>query len=259
MDLFSLAKDGNENDLENLLKTGIDSNKRDKHNRTAIHIAAFHGHVNIIQLLCKYGADLNLPAQNSSRAIHFAAMNGHLNVITYLIGSGQRINIADGKSNTPAHIAAQRGQRFLLSHLIAMGANMQAKNKSNETPLSSLKISIGEVAGDVKLGIITEAEKINIESIEKKPNETMKSPSNPTFELKGDTQIERKTKRPICTQDNDTSDSETYSIDNKSKKQKTEESIKNNDENGIILAAPSGPSIPEHILMSMKAAAGSQS
>jgi hypothetical protein len=53
--------------------------------QTALHYAAFYGHLEVVQLLVEHGVPLDIPDKYGRLAHCSAAINGHLDVVAYLV------------------------------------------------------------------------------------------------------------------------------------------------------------------------------
>jgi len=69
-------------------------------------------------------------------ALHLAAWNGHVEIVSMLLKTGTNVNDVNLEGNTPLHFTAQYGKdnRTALE-LLKGGANSSLRNKNYETPL----------------------------------------------------------------------------------------------------------------------------
>ncbi|KAF9889315.1 hypothetical protein FE257_007424 [Aspergillus nanangensis] len=168
--LLGAAKRGKTYTVRRLLACGAQPESVDESGRTALSLAARHGHTSVVQLLVAgRGGTLQLPDEEDSW-IHFswpgrllyeeglnmdyqsshietadgdgatplalAASNGHHSVVEYLLGRGGNLESSDDDGRTPLSRAAQSGHRGLVEFLVQMGAQVEAKDKEGQTPLS---------------------------------------------------------------------------------------------------------------------------
>jgi ankyrin repeat protein len=88
--------------------------------RTALHLAAQHGHMACVEELLTAGAcvdpagtlrALNEPVLSQTSAVHAAASAGHVDCLTLLLkaGGSESCNWNDSFGRTPLHAAAEAG------------------------------------------------------------------------------------------------------------------------------------------------------
>ncbi|XP_009792344.1 protein VAPYRIN-LIKE-like [Nicotiana sylvestris] len=63
----------------------IDLNSIDSQGRTALHIAAIHGHVEVLQFLVSVGSDPDMLDSQGWTPLHFAAHKGHVEAVDFLL------------------------------------------------------------------------------------------------------------------------------------------------------------------------------
>jgi ankyrin repeat protein len=105
---------------------------------TALHLAAFFGHVDVIDRLLAAGADVNARSRNSTAntPLHAAVAGGRVAAALRLIGTGADVHAVDSGKYTPLHIAAESGQVPVVESLLARGADPHAVDNDDKTPLS---------------------------------------------------------------------------------------------------------------------------
>ena len=64
----------------------VDIESRTREGRTALHLAAFHGHNTITELLLSHAADINAIDNKGHTALQIAAVSGRLDVVRLLLG-----------------------------------------------------------------------------------------------------------------------------------------------------------------------------
>jgi ankyrin repeat protein len=75
---------------------------------------------------------------DGSTALHCAAWKGHLEIVAFLIDSGADVhchNSNDHWGTTPLHAAAHANQAAIAQRLIEAGADVNAKDSNGKTPL----------------------------------------------------------------------------------------------------------------------------
>ncbi|KAL5010411.1 hypothetical protein ScPMuIL_012716 [Solemya velum] len=94
--------------VNQLVKEGVDLNKRDKDGMTPLGIAAFWGYADIVQSLLEAGADVNAANSGSMwTPLHCAAFQDHGKVVMKLFeGSRPDLTCKDKKGRTPVDFAS---------------------------------------------------------------------------------------------------------------------------------------------------------
>jgi ankyrin repeat protein len=105
---------------------------------TALHLAAFFGHLGATARLLEAGASLAAVSRNSltNTPLHAAVAGGHVEVALFLIARGADVDAADAGRHTPLHIAAEAGYLPVVEALLARGADPHAVDVEDKTPLS---------------------------------------------------------------------------------------------------------------------------
>ncbi|RLO09237.1 hypothetical protein DYB28_004557 [Aphanomyces astaci] len=65
----------------------VDVNYRNQSGQTALHYAAFYGHLEVVLALVEHGIPLNLKDKNGKNAMHWAAGSGHVSTLRILAES----------------------------------------------------------------------------------------------------------------------------------------------------------------------------
>lgn len=87
------ARDGRDDIVELLLKSGADVDLRDGvlvYGATSLHWAASNGHESVVRLLMDNGADITAGANYGGSALDWAKEGGHQDVCRLLLGAGAR-------------------------------------------------------------------------------------------------------------------------------------------------------------------------
>ncbi|CAN4093150.1 unnamed protein product [Withania somnifera] len=147
-------------DLMEILCLGyadIDLNSIDSQGKTALHIAAIHGHVEVIQFLVSVGSDTDMLDSERWTPLHFAAHQGHVEAVDFLLNHSNFSKYALTKQGKTAyelatdkgdsklydllllgdnlHRAARTGDVADIKKCIAVGANVNGKDQNGWTPL----------------------------------------------------------------------------------------------------------------------------
>ena len=156
--------------VERLIKSDIDINCRNKHDRTPLHWAAGNGYLEIVKLLLdegaaidardKFGMDallwsawfghkscvqhmIHAGASKSSRNkhgstwLHCAAQNDRLSVVQ-LLGQEMQdfdVNATDDSGRSATHVACKYGRKEIVACLIQSGCDATLKDKSGNSSL----------------------------------------------------------------------------------------------------------------------------
>lgn len=106
------AATDNLEDLLEWISNNIDVNARDASGETALHRAAYNGHLIAALTLLDHGADINRPDKQGETPISSAVLGGQREMAEFLEQHGARVDIADKKGRTA------EGFRRLASELI---------------------------------------------------------------------------------------------------------------------------------------------
>ncbi len=142
-----------------LLSRGVDPSARGNHGMTALHEAAWGGHLDLVRLLVEAGAAVDLrERQFGATPVGWAAHGGRLNVVAYLLenaavdlvdlvelgetgrvrtrveGHPAEVDGADG-SGAPLRAAAAAGNLELLRVLLDAGADPGLTDREGRTAL----------------------------------------------------------------------------------------------------------------------------
>ncbi len=133
--LITAAKEGNNEKVIELLKSGADPKAKDNNGDTALHWAAECGHAAVVKSLLEAGADLEASSHYGNTALILAAFEGHAAVVKLLLARGAAVNEAGDNGVTALHWAADRGHAAVVTALVQAGANPRAKNDDGNTAL----------------------------------------------------------------------------------------------------------------------------
>ena len=126
LDFFSAAATGNVRVVRTQLSgdhASVDDRGPDGY--TALHLAAYFGHLEVARLLLGRGADPNAVALNESRVtpLHSAVAGQHRDTASLLMALGASPNAVQHGGWTPLHSAARNGDEAIADMLLLRGAD----------------------------------------------------------------------------------------------------------------------------------------
>jgi hypothetical protein len=84
---------GSLDDLEQLAKSGADINALNRHNQTALMLAATAGHTPVVEWLVRRGATLDHAAKYGLSALMLAVIGGHREIVGILVDAGADVTL----------------------------------------------------------------------------------------------------------------------------------------------------------------------
>jgi ankyrin repeat protein len=121
------AGDGDNNDIEELLRAGVNVNCVVKGDGSPLIAASREGHLNTVRLLLDRGADPNLSVEGDGSPLIVAAREGHTDIVSLLLDQGALIDqIVPGDENALIQ-ASGAGQLDVVKLLVARGADVNVK------------------------------------------------------------------------------------------------------------------------------------
>ncbi|WP_133480075.1 ankyrin repeat domain-containing protein, partial [Cognatilysobacter segetis] len=141
-----LAAAGSEDDdpagVQLLLKSRARVDARDRQGRSALHVAAFAGHMEIVAALLDAGADPALTDALGRTPVMEAVRGGHLEVADELLrqlpdgGAAQAARVdADGRGLLSLACESERATPELVARLIELGADPAQVDKQGKRPV----------------------------------------------------------------------------------------------------------------------------
>tara|TARA_B100000745_G_scaffold128407_1_gene83728 strand:- start:5515 stop:6711 length:1197 start_codon:yes stop_codon:yes gene_type:complete len=120
--LYYTAFYGNSLVLEKLIAKGVTASTPLKKS-TALHVAAWTGHINVMELLIENGANVNKSDANGQSPIYGAAWTNKLDVAKFLYNKGAKLR---KWGITPLHVAAKHGHKEVSEFFIQEGIKVNA-------------------------------------------------------------------------------------------------------------------------------------
>ena len=118
-----------------LLKYGADVNGTNDVGYSALHLAAWDGHLEIVMELLNHGAHSHVLTNDKNTALALAAHGNFLRVVEVLLRHPVDVNNADKDADTALHYAAYNGNRSIVMALLQHGAHPDSENNLRTTPL----------------------------------------------------------------------------------------------------------------------------
>jgi ankyrin repeat protein len=108
---------------------------------TALHLAAFFGHIEVAKFLIGSGAKVDAISTNTQKVtpLHSAAARSQVEISELLLSSGADVNAKQEKGYTALHAAAQSGSIEMSELLLKHGADVNAKTEDGRSPLELTK------------------------------------------------------------------------------------------------------------------------
>ena len=126
-DLLEYNKDGNER---------CDTNKHMMNGDTALHQAAWNGHIEVMELLMQYKAKPNATKEDGSTPLQLAAIRNQCKSVNFLLKNGAIGTKADVNGNLPMHASAAKGCKHAIQYLSAAAPEtVNALNNAGEAPI----------------------------------------------------------------------------------------------------------------------------
>lgn len=119
--LFSAAKGGNIQQMNQLLDQGAQVNAMNDNRETALHAAASRGRNRAVTLLLKQGANPNAITSNGWTPLHSAARFRQTQATKLLIRRGAQVNARNGQGKSALDLAQQMGAMATANALVQLG------------------------------------------------------------------------------------------------------------------------------------------
>ena len=130
-------------EVDALIKLGLDVNARNIEGETPLHYACFKGVLKVAEALLGENAIkpemsvqtlVNQPDGNGRTPLHAACMAGHRDVAKMLMCQGSDMNAKDSGGDTPLHLACDNGRLEVARALIDAGAEVNGVGIDRMTP-----------------------------------------------------------------------------------------------------------------------------
>lgn len=135
MSLHDAVKGADIDSIKKFIEDGVDINIKDRHMRTAAHLAAHVGNLAVLKLLIELNADFTIKANDNFTPLHFAAIQGHSDCVKAIARKNKGIinaKISKG-AKTALHLAAHKGHFQVVKTLVELKADISSKTSSGQT------------------------------------------------------------------------------------------------------------------------------
>ena len=135
------AEEGSQRVLRVLLAAGANPGLADAVRSTAVHKAAYFGHVACLRLLIEAGVQLDEEqggeGMPGGSPLTLAAKEGHFEVCQVLLSAGASLaTVSSDTLDTPLHLATHFGRVAVINLFAAGGADIEARGHNGRTPLA---------------------------------------------------------------------------------------------------------------------------
>ena len=103
--------------------------------KTALLIAAEHGHNRVVDVLLDRGASIDAATEDGETALHIATEEGHGDTVNALLRRGADVYRSSSDGSTALHLAVRGNHENVAVHLLRAGANPGGANMNGVTPL----------------------------------------------------------------------------------------------------------------------------
>ena len=93
------------------LEGGANVQRANADRRTALHHAAFNGHLAVCPLLLDWGAKVDPLDKYKDTPLHDAALMGHLSVVKLLVERGADVSVKNENDQTASDMARSSGKK----------------------------------------------------------------------------------------------------------------------------------------------------
>ncbi|TGO39776.1 hypothetical protein BHYA_0048g00410 [Botrytis hyacinthi] len=136
--ILKLVQDGNVTSLELLLHEGGNFMETTDTGKTALHVAAFNGHLKIVKLLLNTNIEHNAKDSDGRSALHGAARGGHSQIFRELIAAGLNLFDRNNNDEDPLCEACRNGHRDIVQEILEMQTQLRSRNDSPSTSTPSI-------------------------------------------------------------------------------------------------------------------------
>ena len=134
--LFRATRQGDINQVEQLLERGADIHATNHAGDTPLHVAVTERDANVARVLLKAGADINAVNHAGDTPLHVLVPFLEDEIARVLLEAGADPNVPNAAGDTPLLTALETSNRAIPTEvLLDHGANPNAPNDAGTTPL----------------------------------------------------------------------------------------------------------------------------
>ena len=132
-DIIKFVDEGQVNEVQRLIRDGVDVNARGDYNYTALHCACKKEGNPLLQMLLDAGADMNLHDNTRNLPLHWACEYGAVTAVEKFMAAGIDINWQNRGGYSPLMLAVYHNQGKIAKMLMDAGADTQLITGQNLT------------------------------------------------------------------------------------------------------------------------------
>ena len=141
-ELFNAVHSCDIEELDKLIKSGVDVNAQDNYGRKPLHIAVENGCRDMVDMLLQKGVDVDVQDNFKRTPLHIATYAGYLGIVELLISQGADPTIQKKDGKTPLDLAKDRG----FKEIVCLLEKAQAKQEQvEEIETGKTEISISHI------------------------------------------------------------------------------------------------------------------
>lgn len=134
--LHAAAYSGHLGIVQALLEAGYGVDVKDSQKSTSLGKACWKGRLEVAKLLLQHGADVESIDRWGWTPLHLASWNGHLDVSKHLLEvGGAYVNAINKWFRGPLHFACYNGHIDLCKYLVSQGASLEPVHRQQKPPL----------------------------------------------------------------------------------------------------------------------------
>ncbi|TEY61121.1 hypothetical protein BOTCAL_0174g00030 [Botryotinia calthae] len=129
--ILKLVQGGNVTSLKLLLHRGGNIMETTGSGKTALHVAAFNGHLDILKLLLDTSIERNAKDTAGRSALHYAARGGHSHIFRELLAAGLFLDDRDNNDEDSMCEACRKGHQDLVPEILGIQTQLCSSDGSS--------------------------------------------------------------------------------------------------------------------------------
>lgn len=118
-----------------LINMGCNVNIRDSFGRSAMYVAALHGHIATVKYLLQHRSDVLQCDRWGRSSLYIACEEGHAEVVQLLLTDSDVSKCDTCYFKSPLHVACEKGHASIVKMLLENGSNLDQCNSDGHSPL----------------------------------------------------------------------------------------------------------------------------